>query len=1546
MASRGVTTDLVIRATEIKTKPLDDLLVTLGRLTTALDALGAEGGPASKSLQELTNEARKFEQVSAELTGRRALFEVFSQAQQGAKLAGAAAEEARKKLEAFNSITPAKGRTDDQKEQYTALSAAVKEAEKSFRAADKALGTAEGKLQRIGVTAAQASDELVRLVQADEQAAAGFERATRNAQGYHEALRQKKTADKDAAAAALESAAASKRAEQADHDRLALLEQVGRAQQQARGQTQAQSELQGIAEYEAALKRERVAQQERAQAIADSTKALAAQRAAEQQAAQDLRAHGIAAQEAAKGTDTLVTAARKLASSSGGATTTLAQEVGAIVDPTRRAAMAMSEIEAELVRVTARQKEAESAFKLFEPALKQLAADHTFLAQALRETERQAGAIEGFKRANAEFAATGQAIDRARAALEQYAAQARAAGTSDAALEEGLRKQKAELDALVAAYQRQAGSVAAAGAKAREAGVDLNDLAAAEQKVVQQAHGLRGAMDAASSSTTKLGQATTEATKSAGKWGEEQRTALSLSQRVRGQILSLTAAYVGLFGVINEAKASLDAVTSLGAVNNRLEVAFGKDAPGELERIRKEADRLGIGLQGAAEGYSRFAIAARAGGATADETFFIFSKFSEVSRVFKLGAEEQKRVFKALEQMMSKGKISAEELGQQLGDSLPGAMDKMAKAMKMSPAELFKAMEKGQVSSRNLLLLAREYGDSVQNQVVPASKSWQSELQRLETALFNFRTKVGMGGFAEEMGTLSRAISEALSSKEGASAAQAMSDIFSLIAQALALAVPVVVGFGSAIGDAVAQAKEFAASALGMANSLREMAGYSPATPVKDLTAALKELGAFLAQGLIVAAGVALFNFAAAALAAQSAIMLFGKAAWAVLAGAEGVAGAAIVAKGGIDLLTDGWSKLNVVAKGFILLSVFQVFKSIGDWAYESLLAVRLLGAALVGTGNVLANLATLNMAGAKAAHQEAVDYSKALIEENRKSKNKPVTQASVDGSKLTSQEMARRGGQSATAKKAAEDRARGQAAQFGKDASAADTKKLAGFEPVLLNAEKKTGKSDAEKAAEKYAHLLKSVEKGVDALELRGMKHGANDLEDALAAVDKQYEGLYETISKLSAKDAAAMTKRADAAKASVKDDVRLEFARKEAAAKVTALLEERDALLDVAKAQAEVNPAKALEAQQEQIRITTRYKEEILAAAEAALVLAEGQKKVVEAAKLQALITKTKAFDPEAEMRKARIEDLQKALKAEMEIRDAKIAAATAQVSQVDPTGKSAESETKRILGEFNTGLAETATKIRDLAVSGGDFPLIAQMDTLLVKLREVDPQLQKIQGDLVSTFQGGMTGALTTGYSALTDWITGVGSFGDAWVKARDGFRSFAADFLMNIVKMIAQQQALNIAQSLMGGGQSASFVGPQQPGLMSQAGSWLSGLLTMHNGGVVGGANGWSQSAPAIAFAGAQRFHGGGLPGLKADEVPTILQKGEEVLAKDNPRNVLNGGGGQAGGTPATAQQPFTIVNTFNPEEVVAAGLSDRAFVNYVAANKTAVKKLLA
>jgi len=37
-------------------------------------------------------------------------------------------------------------------------------------------------------------------------------------------------------------------------------------------------------------------------------------------------------------------------------------------------------------------------------------------------------------------------------------------------------------------------------------------------------------------------------------------------------------------------------------------------------------------------------------------------------------------------------------------------------------------------------------------------------------------------------------------------------------------------------------------------------------------------------------------------------------------------------------------------------------------------------------------------------------------------------------------------------------------------------------------------------------------------------------------------------------------------------------------------------------------------------------------------------------------------------------------------------------------------------------------------------------------------------------------------------------------------------------------------------------------------------------------------------PAMAFAGAPRMHGGGFAGLRPDEVPAILQRGERVMSR--------------------------------------------------------------
>jgi tape measure domain-containing protein len=91
---------------------------------------------------------------------------------------------------------------------------------------------------------------------------------------------------------------------------------------------------------------------------------------------------------------------------------------------------------------------------------------------------------------------------------------------------------------------------------------------------------------------------------------------------------------------------------------------------------------------------------------------------------------------------------------------------------------------------------------------------------------------------------------------------------------------------------------------------------------------------------------------------------------------------------------------------------------------------------------------------------------------------------------------------------------------------------------------------------------------------------------------------------------------------------------------------------------------------------------------------------------------------------------------------------------------------------------------------------------------------------------------------------------------------------ASFAQSVVKSLAKigtQMAISGLFNLAGG--SSTF------------GNLFSGLK-FHTGGIVGQDSSPMAVNPAV-FIGAQRFHGGGFPGLSDDEVPAILKKGEQV-----------------------------------------------------------------
>ena len=80
--------------------------------------------------------------------------------------------------------------------------------------------------------------------------------------------------------------------------------------------------------------------------------------------------------------------------------------------------------------------------------------------------------------------------------------------------------------------------------------------------------------------------------------------------------------------------------------------------------------------------------------------------------------EDMKSAMRATAQVFSKGKVSAEELRQQLGERLPGAFTLFADSMNKTPAELDKALEQGKVTLDDFMVFAKElfatYGENAE----------------------------------------------------------------------------------------------------------------------------------------------------------------------------------------------------------------------------------------------------------------------------------------------------------------------------------------------------------------------------------------------------------------------------------------------------------------------------------------------------------------------------------------------------------------------------------------------------------------------------------------------------------------------------------------------------------------------------------------------------------------------------------------------------------------------------------------------------------------
>lgn len=213
-----------------------------------------------------------------------------------------------------------------------------------------------------------------------------------------------------------------------------------------------------------------------------------------------------------------------------------------------------------------------------------------------------------------------------------------------------------------------------------------------------------------------------------------------VANATKDSIRNLARSYVSVFAAVEVGRFVLNTTAQFDSLRASLLAASGdaETAAKDFEFIKRTSLGLGVQLSSVADGYRQIGAAGRFSNLTTEQTKDVFLAATEASRAFGLSADRTQLVYLAFSQILSKGKVSQEELRRQLGEQLPGAMAIAAKAMNVTTSELESMIQKGISAEEFLPKFAAELRSSVKdsgalaaslNTVTAAQQRLSSELQ-------------------------------------------------------------------------------------------------------------------------------------------------------------------------------------------------------------------------------------------------------------------------------------------------------------------------------------------------------------------------------------------------------------------------------------------------------------------------------------------------------------------------------------------------------------------------------------------------------------------------------------------------------------------------------------------------------------------------------------------------------------------------------------------------------------------------------------------------
>lgn len=229
------------------------------------------------------------------------------------------------------------------------------------------------------------------------------------------------------------------------------------------------------------------------------------------------------------------------------------------------------------------------------------------------------------------------------------------------------------------------------------------------------------------------------------------------ANRVMPSLLNLKNLLLS-FGAVGLAKYVVNTEATFRGFDQALKIVTGSqsEASKEMDFARDTAEKLGLRIKDLTGSYVGLLAAARGTNLEGEKSQQVFAAISKAGVAYGLSNDQIKGALLAVQQMMSKGTVQAEELRGQLGERLPGAFQVAARAMGVTTQQLGKLLEAGSVVSSDFLpkfaaQLNKEIPDGAKS-AYAGFNSFLDQLDRATRVLANSGLFEGLASGAKSLG--------------------------------------------------------------------------------------------------------------------------------------------------------------------------------------------------------------------------------------------------------------------------------------------------------------------------------------------------------------------------------------------------------------------------------------------------------------------------------------------------------------------------------------------------------------------------------------------------------------------------------------------------------------------------------------------------------------------------------------------------------------------------------------------------------------------------